>query len=193
MVWISNRSRTWKSRRYADFPTASILTRYTSRERENIWNAILAKHPLRKYISPGLVRKLSLEFRVNAGSIASALKATEMMFHGKKKSAEAVTACLRRLLERHQEMIHRDFRKRKKLHDLTDRYDVASLNTDTPPDRVIASVSGFADMWKDSSETHDANLNLLFWGPPGTGKTEFVKYLADKAGMRLVVRRRLMI
>lgn len=189
MIWISNRVTNMEESTLRRFSYSLHFRAYTSRERENIWNAILAGHPLRKDITPDLVKKLSLDYRVNAGSIASALEAAVMLFRGKRKSSEAVENCLRRLLDRHQEMIHRDYKKRKKLHNLTDKYDVASLNMDMSVDRVVGAVSGFSDDWKEISITRDANINLLFWGPPGTGKTEFAKYLAEKAGMRLVVRR----
>ncbi len=189
MIWISNRVSNMEESSLRRFSYSLHFRAYTGREREKIWHAILAGSPLRPWVSPDLVRVLSLEFRVNAGGIASAVEAAALMFRGRRKSPAAVSACLRRLLERHEEMIRRDNGRRKALGGLTERYDLSSLNTDTEPGRVISTVTAFADRWTGSVEERDENLNILFWGPPGTGKTEFVKYLAKHAGMRLLVRR----
>ena len=32
-------------------------------------------------------------------------------------------------------------------------------------------------------------MNILLWGPPGSGKTEFVKYLGEKTGRRVIVKK----
>jgi SpoVK/Ycf46/Vps4 family AAA+-type ATPase len=40
-----------------------------------------------------------------------------------------------------------------------------------------------------SFQLQEGNVNLLFWGRPGTGKTEMAKYLADQLGLELMLKR----
>jgi transitional endoplasmic reticulum ATPase len=53
-----------------------------------------------------------------------------------------------------------------------DRYDPEALNTDITADAII----------KAGRNSESVGMNLLFWGPPGTGKTAFTEYLCHSWG-----------
>jgi SpoVK/Ycf46/Vps4 family AAA+-type ATPase len=72
---------------------------------------------------------------------------------------------------------------------LTDNYDVEALHLDTEPAKVLRSLEAFADYLREDGDKGKRHVNLLFWGLPGTGKTEFAKYLADRLSMGLLVKR----
>ncbi len=63
------------------------------------------------------------------------------------------------------------------------RYDPDSLNTDLPVRSLVSSIR------KREQNADDAGLGILFWGPPGTGKTAFASYLASQTGRELMVKR----
>src|SRR5208282_2047221 len=70
------------------------------------------------------------------------------------------------------------------------KYSLNGLNMDTPPERITNSMRMFLESNVSSSEEIQIrNLNILLVGPPGTGKTEFVKYLAEQADRELLVKR----
>ena len=78
---------------------------------------------------------------------------------------------------------------KKSVH--TDRaYDLSILNTDSnyPLEKVISGVQNFANQWKNGTNKVK-NCALLFHGFPGTGKTEFGKYLADQTGLSITIKR----
>ena len=54
---------------------------------------------------------------------------------------------------------------------------------------VIDGLRKFGDKLRDPGNIPDGHVNLLFWGRPGTGKTEFAKYLADHLKMGLILKR----
>ena len=68
-------------------------------------------------------------------------------------------------------------------------YDVSALNIHPSPETIIDSVEQFLEGASWDEPRPGNGLNLLFWGLPGTGKTEFARYLAHRLGTELIVKR----
>jgi hypothetical protein len=130
---------------------------------------------------------LAGRYQVNAAGIASALNALKAILPPDQAQPEAVKSALCDLLERHLEATGRD--PREKLNPLTGNYDLGALNTDMAPESVLHALDSFARYLRDDATQAKRHVNLLFWGPPGAGKTEFAKYLADRLSMGLLVKR----
>ena len=62
---------------------------------------------------------------------------------------------------------------------LTRHYHPEALNTDTPTKRIISALSRFFTESENSFKEENIGMNILFYGLPGTGKTEFAKYIGD--------------
>lgn len=69
-------------------------------------------------------------------------------------------------------------------------YDLSVLNTSSnyPLDKIISGVQNFANQWKNGTNKVKT-CTLLFHGFPGTGKTEFGKYLSAQTGLSFTVNR----
>ena len=89
---------------------------------------------------------------------------------------------LEELLTRQMELVEGE-RPKKQLTDKTVHYDLGALNTDMEPQRLIHGL----ESWQASNSPY--GLNLLFWGWPGTGKTEFAKHLSNRLEKELLVKR----
>ena len=50
-------------------------------------------------------------------------------------------------------------------------------------------VENYAKDFVGSESPDRPRMNILLWGPPGSGKTEFVKYLGEKTGRRVIVKK----
>lgn len=68
--------------------------------------------------------------------------------------------------------------------------DGLSIKGDIPLAKVVAAVKNFRKMQADAETSlpDRPRMNLLLWGPPGTGKTEFVNYLGQQLGCKVVVK-----
>lgn len=68
--------------------------------------------------------------------------------------------------------------------------DGLSIRGDIPLPKVVAAVKNFYKMLKDGTSPlpDRPRMNLLLWGPPGTGKSEFVAYLGQQLGSKVSVK-----
>ena len=55
--------------------------------------------------------------------------------------------------------------------------------------KIISCVENYAKDFVGSESPDRPRMNILLWGPPGSGKTEFVKYLGEKTGRRVIVKK----
>ena len=70
---------------------------------------------------------------------------------------------------------------------LSKDYDLSGLNLQSrvPLDKIVGAVKKFRGK-AQKTDPDSPRMNLLLSGPPGTGKTEFVKYLAAKVGAKVI-------
>lgn len=166
----------------------SLRFRQSTRwDRQAIWNTLASKHPLRRVLTPGLLKDLATRYQVNAAGIASALDALGTILPRTQANPDTVGIALSDLLERHLEATGHNPRERLNL--LTQNYDLESLNVDTDLRAVFDSVRSIGAAHQATLGATSRHINLLFWGQPGTGKTEFAKHLAEELSMGLLVRR----
>lgn len=67
-------------------------------------------------------------------------------------------------------------------------YDVAVLNSSIPAEQILEMVQN-AKAYAEKHNAPEAGIRMLFYGLSGTGKTEFARYIAEKLGMRILLKR----
>ncbi len=72
---------------------------------------------------------------------------------------------------------------------ISGHYDLSFLSIDTKPESIIDAVERFTDLKKKKLALPVKNLNMLFHGAPGVGKSEFARYIAESAGKPLIIKR----
>lgn len=70
---------------------------------------------------------------------------------------------------------------------LSKDYDLSGLNLQSkvPLEKIVGAVKKYRGNGR-KSDPDSPRMNLLLSGPPGTGKTEFVKYLGVKVGAKVI-------
>jgi len=180
VIWIANKCGAIESSVLRRFSYSLEFKKFTAVQREHAWRTQLDGHALQGVVDRPMIRRLAREYEVDAGGIASALKATEMVFPGSPSPAGEVEKTLGRLLAHHEKLSGIE-RGKKKLNRLTAHYDPSVLHTDFPVADLLAALQRGAGSGSGAS--------VLFWGLPGTGKTELAKYLAQELGRELLVKR----
>jgi transitional endoplasmic reticulum ATPase len=187
VIWITNHTEQVEESSLRRFSYSLRFKPFTRREREYLWAHLARKHPLRRILSENLIRDLTARYEVSAGGITSALDALTKTLPAAEATPEKVRDLLYDLLEKHLEAT--GHRKAGTLNLLTGNYDITALNTSADPRLVIDGLSKFGETTMAAGTRPDGHVNLLFWGRPGTGKTEFAKYLADRLQMGLIHKR----
>ncbi|MGB4268056.1 MAG: ATP-binding protein [Spirochaetota bacterium] len=181
-IWITNSIHGISSSTLRRFNYSIAFRQFTSAQRFVLWEKILKNSELGKYITSEIIHELSYKYAVNAAGIANTVKTVETMLAQKTISEDMVVPVLKKMLQRHAKLsgnIHSE-----KLNPITPQYDLTFCNTDTNLDAVVKAIMRYYDVQCDVT-----NISILLWGPSGTGKTEFVKYLANQAGKELIIKR----
>ena len=187
IIWITNSTCGIEESTMRRFAYSLPFERLTRREREAIWLRLIRKKRMLRLVPEEWIRALSSEYKVNAGGIASAVTSLREVTDRRKLSAERRLATLRELLKQHQQAI--GCRETGIRNAVVRQYDVDAVNADVDTGVLVSAVRRFVGEAREGTPGSTENLNLLFWGPPGAGKTEFVKHIAAETSMDLLVKR----
>ncbi len=187
-IWIIN---------YPDAMDESTLRRFdytlefrplTHQQREKIWQSLLKKAGLLKSIDPKQVSLLAGMYELSAGKIAKAVKNTAAIY---QKNPE--TYCISDALETFLQSYASQSKTGLSMVRQTNRHSskqftLKGLNTDTDLTQTIGMVKQFIRKQQNRNNIEPQNFNMLFYGPSGTGKTQFARYLARTMDNKLILK-----
>lgn len=180
IIWITNHTHRIDDSTKRRFSIAVEFGKLGSKQRETAFQN-QKKATYSNFLTDSNLKRLSSRYRVSPGIIAQALKNVTAI-NGKLNRQER-TQVLEEILKRQENFIEE---KAPTLNPLSSIYDPVSLNTSIPLEKILKGAKTFLTKG-NSLEVY--NFNLLLAGPPGTGKTEYAKYLADSLHKELLVKR----
>ncbi len=182
-IWITNTSAEEldpSSRRRFDYSVK--FEPLTSTQRLSIWKNSVKKQKLSKLFTEQQLTAFAERYAVSAGGIALTLKNVAQLKPAKKD----VEALVDKLMTPHCDLLNisRSDEKQKPARD----YSLEGLNIkgDLQLERIIEAVRNFQN--GSDGDMDRPRMNLLLSGAPGTGKTEFVKYLGKVLNKRVSVK-----
>ena len=177
MIWIVNDLRSVHPSTLRRFDFTLKFDRLSRSQRESAIDLIDSKHQTmnRPHISPELRKRLISAEHLSIGIL-------DKIFHTasrttKDHSSETVIQRLMKSVPAASQSAD--------CSELEQSYDIQILNTSVPAATIAKSCMDFYSAERKPGE----GLNILFHGPPGTGKTELVKYLSQSTDKQLIVRR----
>ena len=182
-VWISNApagAMDESVRRRFDY--SICFERLNNGQRIAIWNNQVAKHGLEALVPEAKIEEYAAKYATSAGGISTVLSNVKRMAPAPEKVDELVATLMKphcRLMGVKDE---NGFLPAKD-------YSLEGLNIKGKVglDRVVKAARNYLDAGFGAASEDKPRMNILLFGPPGTGKTEFVKYLGRELDRRVVV------
>jgi len=158
-------------------------------QRRRVWRNTVAKLGLSRRVDEERIAAYARRYRTSAGGIATVLGNVRRM---RPRNAAETDALVDRLMRRHCELMDAGLPPAAgEARRVEAGYSLEGLNLKGafPPERVVEAVRRFrAELAEGGGAREGERLNILLWGPPGTGKTEFVRHLASAVDAPLAVR-----
>ena len=183
-IWISNAPAGCldpSSRRRFDYSIR--FDPLTASQRAAIWRNNVEKLELTPLIGSELIDRFADRYAVSAGIIAKVLNNVRKL----APAPEAVRETVEKLMAQHCELLQIPAVDEKLLPARDYSLEGLNISGDIPLDRIVAAVRKFQREPADAAPDRP-RMNLLLSGPPGTGKTEFVKYLGQALNTRITVK-----
>jgi len=190
VIWICNSQQdaiAKSSRRRFDYSV--LFDELLPETRVHIWKNCLKKENCEGRLSAEFINDVSRKYKVNAGGISLAVRnAAALVAADPKKSFED---CILTFLRAHCALLGIRKSSDERLEPARD-YSLDGLNIKSGirPERIIEVCRNFLKAKNNPSQTgrDRPRMNLLLHGVPGSGKTEFVKYLAKQLGKKLNIK-----
>ncbi len=188
VVWICNapaEGMDKSSRRRFDY--AVRFEKLTDDQRATVWRNQVEKAGLGRLFDADMTAAFAARWPVSAGGIAGVLRNVKRLRPAKSE----VRGLVESLMEPHCKLMgirSADDRLRP-ARDYS--LDGLSLSSSVPLPRIVAAARSFRaelDAFPSGRGADLPRFNLLLSGPPGTGKTEFVKYLGAELGAKTIVK-----
>lgn len=181
-IWIVNTTADAMDpsvRRRFDFSVCFNALSFS--QRLAIWRNSVEKYKVGKLIGEGLIRDFAKQYETSAGGIAVVVRNVAKLRPAKKDVRKTMTD----LMEPHCALV--GIRRMRDADLVADGYSLDGLNIKNglPISRIAEVVREFYKVNEGEIDRRRPRLNILLWGPPGAGKTEFVKYLSEKVGRKV--------
>ena len=182
-IWISNApagAMDESVRRRFDYSVC--FEHLNSSQRVAIWRNLVAKHSLEESIPAAKVEEYAAKYETSAGGISTVLDNVKRM----KPATDKVDELIATLMKPHCRLM--GVKPGNRFLPAKD-YSLEGLNIKgkVTLERMVKAVGNYLDSEFNESAEDKPRMNILLFGPPGTGKTEFVKYLGKELDRKVLV------
>ena len=182
-IWITNTpadALDESSRRRFDYSIR--FDPLTDSQRKMIWHNNVTKMQLESLVSESMQTKFASVYPVSAGGITMVLQNVAKL----NPKNEEVESLVDRLMKPHCELLGLSAQHNKTLPAKDYSLEGVNIKGKIPLPQIVEAIRNYRNA--DPNEIDRPRMNLLLSGAPGTGKTEFVKYLGSVLNAKVIVK-----
>ena len=184
-IWISNApayAMDESVRRRFDYSVC--FERLNDTQRKSIWRNVVKTLELGDLIDEEKIDELASKYETSAGGIAVVMENVKKMGATKENVDEMIA----KLMSPHCKLM--EVRESNKFLPAKG-YSLEGLNIKgkVKLDKLVKAVGNYLDAGFSARSEDKPRMNILMYGAPGTGKTEFCKYLGKALGRKVLVKK----
>jgi transitional endoplasmic reticulum ATPase len=185
VIWITNHIDNIEKSVLRRFAYSLHFKPFNRRQRNRLWNNILRKNRVKRFFKQSDIESFAKKYIVSAGVIDLAIKkAIEAMPCSKQDFHQAVELAL----EAHI-ILDNSGEKPVNKNQIEKNYSLDGLNIHGDLQAIINQMEKFDQFLRKSDQNKIMNMNLLFYGSPGTGKSELARYIAEHLDREVIFKR----
>jgi len=182
-IWISNapaESMDESVRRRFDY--SICFEELNNTQRNSIWRNVVGKLHLERIITEDKIEEYASKYATSAGGIATVLENVKRM----RPSQRNVDGLVADLMKPHCKLLGVK-ESNKFLPAKGYSLDGLNIKGKIGLSKIVSAIRNFYDSSFNDHGDDKPRMNLLMFGPPGTGKSEFVKYLGKELDRKVLV------
>ena len=186
-IWITNSVSGMDDSTKRRFDYCLEFNELTEKQRIKIWNNILNEYNLNNFISENEIRIIAEKYDCNAGNIRNSVR-NFIAIYKNEFETEKFKKIIDKSLSSYIKLVKEgDFSEKYRNNIVAENYSTEGLNIKGNLDEYLEMIDKFDKLWEEN-DNKIRNMNILLFGPPGTGKTEFVKYIAKRLKRKLSIK-----
>ncbi|MDX2446678.1 MAG: AAA family ATPase, partial [Desulfobacterales bacterium] len=185
MIWVTNRIDSIEDSVLRRFAFSLPFKPFNQSQRVLLWDSILRKNKCKTYCSQAEIINFAKKYDVNAGVIDLA---TRKAIENAPSSKINFLNTVKMTLESHQTLVNNGEELTNK-DAIEKNYSIDGLNVDGDLNAMFKQLETFDAYLRNEKQHHIMNMNLLFYGPSGTGKSELARYMANRLDRKIICKR----
>jgi len=185
IIWITNSIGGIEDSVLRRFAFSLHFKPFNRRQRVQLWENIINENRVERFFSPKSIETYARNYKVSAGIIDLAVKKSMETAPG---SVYQFHRAVKMGLEAHQTLTNYGEKPADK-NKIEENYSLDGLNINGDIKAMMEQLEQFDTHLRDAKDDRAINMNLLFYGHPGTGKSELARYIADRLDREIICKR----